>query len=278
MSKQEPASLIYQPVQLFSVNLWQATNHSSTIASRNGHACILLSPATLGGPVSTSAKAGSYHVALCFAAPGGVDPEPPRETTHATPPAIVSRRLLRSLRECLGFAAMGNHGQGPGEGEELFDFAKDALSRVSHIAVDLGARKKLCVAGCLAAELLIAKKALDSADAAHMPRLQRRVPKLLDDLDRVCAVSDWELRRWLRPMVVWAMEANLPLLVATSPRTTPCDLASCRPFQRVVPCSTGCRGPCPKGHCRIRQGFALRPRSILQKIRTLFEISRCCRG
>ncbi|GJC88682.1 hypothetical protein ColLi_11520 [Colletotrichum liriopes] len=67
---------------------------------------------------------------------------------------------------------------------ESFDFAKDALSRVSQIAVDLGARKKLGVAGCLAAELLIARKTLDSADARHLPKLQRRVPKLLKDLER----------------------------------------------------------------------------------------------
>ncbi|KAL0943204.1 putative subtilisin [Colletotrichum truncatum] len=71
-----------------------------------------------------------------------------------------------------------------------FDFAKEVLSHVSQIAVDLGARKKLCFAGCLAAELLIARKALDSTDIAHLPKLQRRVPKLLKDLDRVCAWPD----------------------------------------------------------------------------------------
>ena len=83
---------------------------------------------------------------------------------------------------------MAKHGQGLGEGEELFDFAKDALSRVSQIAGNLGATKKLCVAGCLAAQLHMAKRALDSADAGQIPRLQRRVPKLLDDLESVCAV------------------------------------------------------------------------------------------
>ncbi|KAF7543160.1 hypothetical protein G7Z17_g10966 [Cylindrodendrum hubeiense] len=75
-------------------------------------------------------------------------------------------------------------GPGGAGGDSPFDFAKDALSRVSQIAVELGARKKLCVAGCLAAELLIARKALDSADVAQLPKLQRRVPKLLKDLER----------------------------------------------------------------------------------------------
>ncbi|GKT51078.1 uncharacterized protein ColSpa_11259 [Colletotrichum spaethianum] len=64
-----------------------------------------------------------------------------------------------------------------------FDFAKDALSRVSQIAVDLGARKKLCVAGCLAAELLIARKTMVSAGGTQLPKLQRRAPKLLKDLE-----------------------------------------------------------------------------------------------
>ncbi|KAK9777055.1 putative Peptidase S8/S53 domain-containing protein [Seiridium cardinale] len=45
------------------------------------------------------------------------------------------------------------------------DFARDALSRISIIAADLGARKKSCVAGCLAAKLWIARKSLDSSDA-----------------------------------------------------------------------------------------------------------------
>lgn len=76
-----------------------------------------------------------------------------------------------------------------GDSVDPLDFAKEALSRVSQIAVDLGARKKLCFAGCLAAELLIARKALDAADASQLPKLQRRVPKLLDDLERVCVVG-----------------------------------------------------------------------------------------
>ncbi|KAF6795401.1 putative subtilisin [Colletotrichum sojae] len=73
-----------------------------------------------------------------------------------------------------------------GDSADPLDFAKEALSRVSQIAVDLGARKKLCFAGCLAAELLIARKALEAADVSQLPKLQRRVPKLLDDLERVC--------------------------------------------------------------------------------------------
>jgi hypothetical protein len=71
--------------------------------------------------------------------------------------------------------------------EEL-DFAKDALIRVSIIAADIGAQQKSCVAGCLAAKLLIARRALETADATELPRIQRRLPKLLDDLERVCAI------------------------------------------------------------------------------------------
>ncbi|KAF5662958.1 peptidase S8 subtilisin kexin sedolisin [Fusarium heterosporum] len=73
--------------------------------------------------------------------------------------------------------------------EELqeLDFAKDALCRVSIIAADLGARQKLCEAGCLAAKLWIAKRALDTADSNQFRRLQKRLPKLLDDLERLCA-------------------------------------------------------------------------------------------
>jgi hypothetical protein len=72
---------------------------------------------------------------------------------------------------------------------DKLDFAKDALSRISVIAVTIGARQKSCVAGCLAAQLWIARKALDSANSNQLPRLQKRVPKLLDDLERVCAVQ-----------------------------------------------------------------------------------------
>lgn len=75
------------------------------------------------------------------------------------------------------------------EFEEL-DFAKDALLRVSILAADVGAQQKSCVAGCLAAKLLIARRALETADATELPRIQRRLPKLLVDLERVCAVRD----------------------------------------------------------------------------------------
>lgn len=84
-----------------------------------------------------------------------------------------------------------DHGHGglvEAEFEEL-DFAKDALSRVSIIAAALGARQKSCVAGCLAAKLWIARKALDSANSSQLPRLQKRLPKLVNDLERVCAVQ-----------------------------------------------------------------------------------------
>lgn len=67
-------------------------------------------------------------------------------------------------------------------------FAIEALSKVSIIGAKLGARKKSCVVGCLAAKLWIAKRSLESADADQLARLRKRIPKLLDDLERVCAV------------------------------------------------------------------------------------------
>lgn len=72
--------------------------------------------------------------------------------------------------------------------DDTLDFAKDALLRVSAIAVDVGARNKSSAAGCLGASLWITKKTLDSADLTQFPQLQRRLPKLLKDLERVCAV------------------------------------------------------------------------------------------
>lgn len=61
----------------------------------------------------------------------------------------------------------------------LFDFAHDApmtLHRVfrrsqSRVAVELGAHKKLCVEGCLAAGVLIAKKALYLVEVKQLPKL-----------------------------------------------------------------------------------------------------------
>lgn len=47
----------------------------------------------------------------------------------------------------------------------------------------------MCSAGCLAANLLIAKSALDAAGVHQLPKLQRRLPKLLDDLEYVCSVG-----------------------------------------------------------------------------------------
>ncbi|PKK48405.1 hypothetical protein CI102_8124 [Trichoderma harzianum] len=69
----------------------------------------------------------------------------------------------------------------------VLDFAKDALTKAAMIAADLAARNKMCSAGCLAANLLIAKSALDAAGVHQLPKLQRRLPKLLDDLEYVCS-------------------------------------------------------------------------------------------
>lgn len=74
--------------------------------------------------------------------------------------------------------------------DDFLEFSKQALSRVSEIAVALGARDKLCIAGCLAAELLIARKAIETTDPNLMPKLHRRIPKLLEDLERVCTVRN----------------------------------------------------------------------------------------
>ncbi|KAL6904706.1 hypothetical protein GGI43DRAFT_397898 [Trichoderma evansii] len=67
------------------------------------------------------------------------------------------------------------------------DFAKDALCRVSIIAAEFGLRNKMYIAGHLAGELFLAYSVLDIADATQLPRLQRRLPKLIRDLERVCA-------------------------------------------------------------------------------------------
>ncbi|KFG78255.1 hypothetical protein MANI_020298 [Metarhizium anisopliae] len=86
-----------------------------------------------------------------------------------------------------------------GEFDEL-DVAKDALSRISSVAADVGARQKLPVAGCLAAKLCIAKKTLDSADAGQLLRVQRRLPKLIEDLERWADPP--EAKRSVLPSVV----------------------------------------------------------------------------
>lgn len=81
-------------------------------------------------------------------------------------------------------------------GDELdeADFAREALFRVSVIAAALGARNKSCIIGCLAAKLWIANKSLESADEGQLARLRKRVPKLLDDLERVIAVCSLSAR------------------------------------------------------------------------------------
>lgn len=49
----------------------------------------------------------------------------------------------------------------------------------SRVPVELGAHKKLCVEGCLAAGVLIAKKALYLVEVKQLPRLKQRIPKVL---------------------------------------------------------------------------------------------------
>ncbi|KAK2053264.1 hypothetical protein LY76DRAFT_597957 [Colletotrichum caudatum] len=76
---------------------------------------------------------------------------------------------------------------GTGERAETvhcYDFAKAALLQVSEIALDLALERKSCVAGRLGTELHIAWRALGSTDTAS---LQKRIRKLLKDLERVCA-------------------------------------------------------------------------------------------
>ncbi|EQB47942.1 hypothetical protein CGLO_12881 [Colletotrichum gloeosporioides Cg-14] len=67
---------------------------------------------------------------------------------------------------------------------DCHDFAKAALSRVSSTALNLALQRRSSVAGRLATELYIARQALGSIDSS---KLQRRVPKLLSDLERICA-------------------------------------------------------------------------------------------
>ena len=71
----------------------------------------------------------------------------------------------------------------------LLDFSKDALGKAAEIAADIAAKSKVCAAGCLAANLLIAKSVLDVAGARQLAKVQRRLPKLMDDLEYVCMVS-----------------------------------------------------------------------------------------
>ncbi|KAL7789840.1 hypothetical protein V8C37DRAFT_385885 [Trichoderma ceciliae] len=66
------------------------------------------------------------------------------------------------------------------------DFVQGALRQTITIAGDLAAKDKLSVAGYLAADLFLALTAINVADASQIIRLQRRLPKLMDDLERVC--------------------------------------------------------------------------------------------
>jgi hypothetical protein len=74
-----------------------------------------------------------------------------------------------------------------GKLDEL-DLAKQALERLSTIAVDLGASQKLYHAGVLGAKLFLTKGAVDVADQHQLSKPLRRIPKLLRDLEMVCSV------------------------------------------------------------------------------------------
>jgi hypothetical protein len=76
------------------------------------------------------------------------------------------------------------------DSELLLEFAKDAFSRVSLIAADLGASKKNCLAGCLAAQLWIAQRSLAFPGPKQLEFFHKRGPKLLGDLERVCMVLE----------------------------------------------------------------------------------------
>ncbi|KAK7947103.1 uncharacterized protein PG986_011424 [Apiospora aurea] len=64
--------------------------------------------------------------------------------------------------------------------KEPLDFAAHvALGRISMLAAGIGFREKSATAGCLAAERWIAKKAIESVEAAHSEKLERRSLKLM---------------------------------------------------------------------------------------------------
>ncbi|KID85048.1 subtilisin [Metarhizium guizhouense ARSEF 977] len=69
----------------------------------------------------------------------------------------------------------------------VLDFAKNMLAKAVIIATDLATRNKECAAGCLTANWFIAKTALDAAGVHQLPKLQRRLPKMLDDLEYICS-------------------------------------------------------------------------------------------
>ncbi|KAK8876780.1 subtilisin-like protein [Apiospora arundinis] len=71
-------------------------------------------------------------------------------------------------------------------GEEPLEFAQDAFGRISMLAADIGFKERSATAGCLAAELWIAKKTIESADEAHSAKLERRSLKLMRHLERIC--------------------------------------------------------------------------------------------
>lgn len=71
---------------------------------------------------------------------------------------------------------------------DRYDFAEAALSQVFGIALELARERSSCVAGRLAAQLHIVRGVVGSAAD---PKLHSRIPKLLKDLERVCAVCSF---------------------------------------------------------------------------------------
>ncbi|KAF6813980.1 putative subtilisin [Colletotrichum musicola] len=67
-----------------------------------------------------------------------------------------------------------------GDSVDPFDFAKEALSRVSQIAVDLGARKKLCLAGCILSFSKSSPKIIEQY-FQKLERFSRQVVQLPDE-------------------------------------------------------------------------------------------------
>lgn len=72
---------------------------------------------------------------------------------------------------------------------ETLELAPTAIERVSHIATELGMRRKREVCGRLGGELFIAAHHLTSAGPEQEDQLLRKVPKLMRDIERVCSVS-----------------------------------------------------------------------------------------
>lgn len=74
--------------------------------------------------------------------------------------------------------------------EDLLDFAQSAITQVAHIASQLGVKYACPICGCLGAELLLVA---DYLNTAGLDQEERRISKLLKDVERICNVSTKEL-------------------------------------------------------------------------------------